>query len=197
MSSWRSGPRYLRCVQRLPNWGACSMLSEGDIRIFGPAMTMLATAFLLLLTGCERNTLDRQMEELCQKDGGAKVYEAVTLPASYFEHDGRLRLGPPLALGVSSPAESAKFRRVGDDEFRVITTRKVLVGVTANPAQGGGQLIRLHWAAYRWPDRKLLGEQVEYRRIGGDGFTFGFQPSSASCPRVERGVEQLVFVKEA
>jgi hypothetical protein len=63
------------------------------------------------------------------------------------------------------------------------------------PEQGSGQLLRLHWTIHRRSDNKLLGEQTEYRRSGGDLFTFGFQPSNASCPRVERDVEQLVFIK--
>lgn len=54
-----------------------------------------STALLLSLglAGCERWELDRQMEELCRKDGGVKVYEAVTLSAGEFSN-----VGEPLAM---------------------------------------------------------------------------------------------------
>ena len=157
------------------------------------ATITLAAVLLLNLAGCERWALDRQMEELCKKDGGVKVYETVTLPATYFEHSGRLKVSQSMAYGVSSEREETQFQRVGDDEYRIITKRQILAGATANPERGEGRLVRLHWAIYRWPDRKLLGEQVEYRRVGGDSFTFGFHPSSASCPRVDRDVQQIAF----
>ena len=49
----------------------------------GRRATLLLTfaALTTALAGCERWSLDRQMEELCKKDGGIKVYETVTLPA--------------------------------------------------------------------------------------------------------------------
>lgn len=47
---------------------------------------------MLALAGCERWALDQQMEELCKKDGGIRVYETVTLPASDFSN-----IGQPLA----------------------------------------------------------------------------------------------------
>ena len=54
----------------------------------------LACILLLLLSGCERWYLDSKMEELCAKDGGIKIYETVTLPASDFNE-----FGEPLGRG--------------------------------------------------------------------------------------------------
>ena len=147
----------------------------------------LATVSLLLLIGCERWALDRQMEELCKKDGGVKVYETVTLPASEFSN-----IGQPLARYARLATNDEE--RLGPD-YRYVTKREVLVGATANPQQGEGRLVRLYWAIYRRSDGKLLGEQVEYRRIGGDGFTFGFHPSNSSCPHGEHDVPTSVFMK--
>lgn len=42
-------------------------------------------AILASLAGCEKYALDRQMAELCKKDGGLEVYETVTLPRSAFD----------------------------------------------------------------------------------------------------------------
>lgn len=147
---------------------------------------MLATVFPLLLAGCERNTLDRQMEELCKKDGGVKVYETVTLSAREFEE---LRQYP---LTAKSPADFY------GPQYRAVSTKEALVGKNARAGTGEGQLSRLYWAIYRRADDRLLGEEVRYLRVGGDLLTFiGFQPSSASCPHVEHylGLGQSIFIK--
>ena len=129
------------------------------------------------------------MEELCKKDGGVKVYETVTLPASEFND-----LGQPLYRFIRPGV--APEDRLGLD-YRYVTRREVLVGEHANPAQGQGRLVRIRWAIYRRADEKLLGEQVQYERIGGDLFTFGFQPSRRSCPTLERGFDSNIFLKGA
>ena len=183
MSSKRSRPRHFRCVQRSSDWGACSALSKRETRTRGLVATMLATVFPLLLAGCERNTLDRQMEELCKKDGGVKVYETVTVPAHEYEAIWKF------ANTATSPADYY------GPKYRAVATREVLVGKDAKAGSGTGQLSRLYWAIHRRSDGRLLGEQVEYRRDGGDPFTFGFQPSSAACPHVEGSFAQSIFVK--
>ena len=123
------------------------------------------------------------MEELCKKDGGVKVYETVTLPPNQFET-------------LKSYATTA---RATEDyygpNYRFVSKREILVGRDAKAETGEGQLARLYWAIFRRSDNRLLGEQIEYRRNGGDAFTFGFQPSSNSCPRVDRGVAGAVFIK--
>ncbi len=155
-------------------------------------MRSLTSAFLLLaalaLSGCERWTLDKQMEELCKKDGGIKIYETVKLPSSEFSDTGTplFRYHRP---GV------AEEQRLGP-AYKFVSTRTVIAGPSANHEHGEGSLVRLYWGIYRRSDGKLLSEHVEYRRFGGDGFTFGFQPSSASCPRVDRGLEVSTFIKE-
>ena len=143
----------------------------------------VAVATSLGLAGCERWALDRQMEDLCKKDGGVKVYEKVTLPANEFN-----------ALGTEAAAAKSDEDFYGSN-FRYLSKREILVGKNAKAGTGEGQLARLHWAIYRRSDGHLLGEQTEYRRNSGDLFTFGFQPSSASCPHVDRDVAQMIFVK--
>ncbi|MBX9716300.1 MAG: hypothetical protein K2X42_06850 [Burkholderiaceae bacterium] len=142
---------------------------------------------MLSLAGCERWELDRQMEALCKKDGGIKVYETVTLPASEF--------GPGDEPLFKYRAIARSRAQIFGPDYKYSNDHETLAGKGANPETGSGQLVRLHWAIHRLADGKLLGEQVEYRRHGGDLFTFGFQPSSASCPSVKRDVAQLVFIK--
>ena len=155
----------------------------------------LAAILLFTLVGCERYALDRQMEELCKKDGGVKVYETVALPPGYFEHDGRLRVSQPMAFGPKSNGEETQFQRVGDDEYRIVSKKSYLVGKDADPTKGQGSLARRHTAVYRWSDKHLLGESIEYWRGGGDGFTFGFQPSGNFCPQPRTDIVQLVLLK--
>lgn len=142
---------------------------------------------LVGLAGCERYALDRQMEELCKKDGGIKVYETVTLPASEFSN-----VGQPLARYWKEGMP--KDERFGPD-YRYVETRDVLVGLHADPTKGEGQLVRSHQAIHRRMDGQLLGESVRYDRGGGDYFTFGFQPSGKSCPHFTKGLEQAIFIK--
>lgn len=153
----------------------------------------LAVISLLALAGCgfEARRLDAQMEELCKKDGGIKVYEQVTLPAEYFTASGGLTLGPLLAQ-----SSDTNFQRVGEDDFRILIQRTYLVGNRmTNLQSGNGVLTRTKVTVVRWKDKFLLGEQIWYARGGGDGFTFGFQPSGKSCPFFTHDLAQLIFVK--
>ena len=139
------------------------------------------------LGGCERWALDRQMEELCQKDGGIKVYETVTLPASDFSN-----IGQPLArYQQTARTEEELF---GPD-YKYVVKRDFILGPYARADRGEGQLTRWHQAIYRRSDGRLLGEAVRYNRSGGDGFTYGFQPSGKNCPDVRTGLELHIFVK--
>ncbi len=137
---------------------------------------------LLSLAGCERFALDRQMEELCKKDGGVKVHETVTLsPAEYDQ------------LSRYATAKNREYSY--GPEYRYVLRQEIVIGKDADPEKGQGRLSRWYSAIYRKSDNKLLGEAVSYGRTGGDGFTFGFHPSSNSCPRMSQGLDQMIFVK--
>jgi len=150
-------------------------------------MTRMKIASVLLLVialgGCERFTLDRQMEELCKTDGGVKVYETVTLSPAEYDR----------VLSYVTTAKSVEDYY--GPHYRYMRERKILIGENAQPEKGEGRLTRWHLAIYRQSDGKLLGESVEYTRAGGDGFTFGFQPSNNACPRQGISLATSVFVK--
>ncbi len=148
----------------------------------------IAVISLLTLAGCERWALDRQMEELCKKDGGIKVYETVTLPASDFSN-----IGQPLAR-YQQIAKSVEDL-LGPD-YKYIRKSEILVGKGANPLRGEGVLTRTYFAIYRRADNRLLAESVQYDRGGGDGFfTFGAQPSGNSCPKQNVEPSGSVFLR--
>jgi len=160
-------------------------------RVSGGYKRTVTTALIALLAlangGCERWRLDQQMEQLCKKDGGIKVYETVTLPASEFGPGGeplfKKRVPGTPREGILGP------------EYRYTTSMDILFGKGATTENGEGQLVRWHHAIYRRLDSRLLGESVVYIRSGGDLFTFGLQPSGSSCPRLKRDLTQSVFIK--
>jgi hypothetical protein len=144
-------------------------------------LILFATAASLV--GCERYALDRQMEELCKKDGGIKVYETITL--SPAEYDKLLKY-----VTIAKTQED-----IFGPDYRYVWISEALVGKDADPEKGQGRLTRNYLKIYRRSDGKLLGEAVTYGRSGGDGFTFGFHPSSKVCPHFERGLGDSVFIK--
>lgn len=142
-----------------------------------------AMSLLLALCACQRIALDRQMEELCTKDGGVKVYETVTLSPAEYDRVLHYKVTAKSTEDYYGP------------QYRYVRERTVLVGANARPEKGQGRLARTHFAVYRRSDGKLLGENVEYTRAGGDGFTFGFHPSTNACPRQGISLATSVFLR--
>lgn len=161
---------------------------RGGNLVRGVLSIALITAASLVLAGCERWALDRQMEALCKKDGGVKVYETVTLPASEFSDTGQ-----PLARYIPLAKTDAEY--LGPD-YRYVQRKETLFGMGTDPEQGEGQLSRWYSAIYRRSDGRLLGESISYGRSGGDWLTFGFQPSGNHCPKPRTDLIKSIFVKE-
>lgn len=140
------------------------------------------TAFWL--SGCEKYALDRQMEELCQKDGGIRVYETVKLPASMFDQNG-----DPFPDWRNRSVEN----RLGPS-YRFVREETYLK--QGNPVNGEGQLLRLSWKVIRKSDEKLLGEAVRYGRSGGDFILLGHFSSKGCPPQLgDATVINTVFIK--
>jgi hypothetical protein len=149
-------------------------------------VTMNATALMMALAGasCSKYALDQKMAELCKKDGGVKVYETVTLSAA--EYAGQLKF-----------STTASREDYYGPEYRFVEEYRVLVG-NANdpdPEVGRGRLSRWYSAIYRRADGRLLGEAVQYGRTGGDGVTFGSEPSNSQCPLPRVSLSQSIFVE--
>lgn len=140
---------------------------------------------VLALAGCEKYALDRQMEELCEKDGGVKVYETVTLPPEMFD-----QWGDPFPGWRGRKPED----RLGPDYLYEKETTHIKRG---DAFKGEGELRRTVVRIYRRSDRKLMGEAVAYGRSGGDFIPFA-HPSSKHCPIYKTDDEWViksVFVK--
>lgn len=131
-------------------------------------------AFLLLamlLAGCmgyvpgRQAYWDAQVSKMCEKDGGTKIYEVVELPKAQYDRlrdkFGELNVPPD----NSTTRETPFYRK---DEITYL--------LEGNPA-----VRRYELAVIRRSDRKVLGKQVVYSRVGGD-FPSPAHTSSFSCP---------------
>jgi hypothetical protein len=160
----------------------------------GVVLIAFAAALFLILSGCERWALDKQMEELCKKDGGVKVYEQVKVPTGWLDVAGR----PNLKVFPTRDVGGGMSRQVLADQY-VIETRRQDIKRASNDDPGfytEGRLSRYAIVVRRVADNKTLGEEVSYGRSGGD-LSLG-HPSYRSCPdpRPIPDVIQSVFVKE-
>jgi len=128
-------------------------------------------AIVPLLVGCEQSRVDALMEELCQKDGGIKIYERVILPKHLFN-----QYGTPLVFkGWDRLNEGYQFTW---DTERIKKDKPTLT--------------RYVYSVKRNEDKKLLGEYVVYMRIGGDLIWRPGPDSSKSCPTK---ANEIVFLK--
>lgn len=147
-------------------------------------LVFLATA-IGAVGGCEKYELDRQMEELCKKDGGVRVYETVTLPPEMFDQNGE-----PFPGWATRPPED----RVGPD-YRL--TWSITDLKRGEPLRGEGRLSQHRRAVVRLSDNKVLGESISYGRSGGDFIVLGHF-TSKTCPPGIGGSAPLihaVFIK--
>ena len=162
----------------------------GKIVMIKKLMRTAAAIFLAVLSatqlGCEKYKLDRQMEELCRKDGGVKVYEVAMLPHNMFDMRGN-----PFAGWELRPPE----QRLGNDYWMDYKTTYLKAG---NPLKGEGRLSRHHWRIFRKSDGKMLGEGVSYGRSGGDFIVVGHFTSNSCPPQFGEATALInsVFVKE-
>jgi len=117
----------------------------------------------LSISGCERekDRLDAEVRRLCEKDGGIKVYETITLPPDKFDKFGVVHV--PLRGNAKS-----------NDEF-------LFEWETTYFRKGSPEMWKNHFRLVRIKDGKLLGEAISYSRRGGD-FPGPWHDSSFGCP---------------
>jgi len=146
----------------------------------------IALVLLLSMMGCTTPSqwiADAQVDELCAKDGGIKVYETVTLPKERFNEWGQFVV------------HDEKYAKPTDEYYRVekITDIKG----SHNSGQMGDLIIyRNHWKIYRRIDHKLLGESIRYARMKGDIFIVD-APSGYTCPEKGTSIESQIFLKSS
>ncbi len=149
----------------------------------------------LLLLGCEKYALDKQMEELCAKDGGIKVYEKVVLPVEMFDKNGYPFPSNYRTKGQYFSDESGdRFEEMLDAKYRYIQLSIYIK--KGSPEKGEGLLLKSTEQVIRISDGKILAEGTRYGRSGGDFMAYAHF-TSTHCPFGEsyRGVLPSVFTK--
>lgn len=123
---------------------------------------------------------DRQVREMCAKDGGVRVYEVVKLPPEKFNQWGQPNFQIPI-----TPYNKLKE---ADDYYLEWEITKLKSGYL--------NLTRNHFSLIRHIDRKLLAESVSYSRGGGD-LPGPWASSSFTCPNKHKEIPlfQKIFVK--
>jgi len=125
----------------------------------------------------EKWMLDRQVRELCAKDGGVKVYETVTVSTEKFNEYGQVNFYHSKHGGNTLESE-------------YMLDRQLQYYHKGNPS-----LHRSSTLIVRKSDGKLLGESVFYKRGGGD-LPGPWQGSSFMCPEpsVKNDVLRQIFI---
>lgn len=123
---------------------------------------------------------DMRVKQMCKEDGGAVVHESLSMSIEEFSAlrpiQGTVRIPSIESGGLLDP---------------YVSQRKTTVLREWNP-----RVVRHHSVFIRQEDKKILGEQVSYSRIGGD-FPIGISHHSAfGCADVgiRLDIEKQIFV---
>jgi len=122
---------------------------------------------------------DYRVKEMCEKDGGTKVFERVSIPSTYLDKDGNIRI----PAKPSTPDKPLHFEAKPTDLFYYETIDE--------PIMSGYLAVGKHtFNVVRASDRKILATMIVYSRSGGDFPTFAHS-SSFSCPDPKSRPEPL------
>jgi len=116
---------------------------------------------------------DHKVKELCEKDGGVTVYEKVELTQ---EERKNIKI------------RNIKYATENDAYYSEFHSQAI--------KEGNPKLLKNEYFLYRNADKKLLGKQVDYTRIGGDIPTGVSHDSSYSCDQVgvSTEIQNAIFV---
>lgn len=131
-------------------------------KVLALALGVAILAAPALISNGVKAYYDRQVREMCARDGGVRVYETVKLPRERFDQLGQIRI------------PSKQDAKPGDeyyDEWRV-----------QHYKEGNPSIRRDHFLVYQRSDVKLLGEAISYARLGGD-LPGPWHGSSFRCPK--------------
>ncbi len=160
--------------------------SDRDVMAGRSKASLALMSICLLMAGCEKYALDRQMEDLCRQDGGVKIYETIALDPEEFDKDG-----VPMGRFWSDRKLAGSVGRLGPS-YRYETHQKVIKD--GNPLKGSGRLTRFTQEIFRVNDGKLLGRSVWYGRAGGDFIVLGHW-STSGCPDAGPSLLSGVFAR--
>lgn len=145
---------------------------------------------VLLLTGCEKFALVRQMNELCKKDAGVKIYNEVKLPRDRFDKFGNLIPLIPYGNGE----EISISRRYFLGEYGEDYESKIIINGKTDGSLEGRSLNRYRVSIVRTKDNKIMGEKIDYGVTTG---TIWYELwGGASCPSNNIDLRRSIFKPE-
>ncbi len=151
-------------------------------------MIPVGIVLFLILTICfyegRKAYWDSEVREMCEKDGGVKVYAKITIAREQYEK--LPKSGGSVAILPEAHSKS--------DEPAFAVEKEIVLKEWAPRVARWEKLIK------RRSDGKVIGILVTYYRSGGDSPISYAHPSSFSCPEQEKYyLDQANFfaVKEA
>lgn len=155
-----------------------------------PLSISFVIGLVFLVSGCEKWQLDQQVQELCAKDGGVKVYEVVKLPTSKFDKWGLIKL-------YSERQEIRDAYRNDEKEIHMEHALGIEYVFSSDDyfyRKGNPSMVRYRHQVVRRSDGKLIGETVSYGRGGGD-LPGPWEPSNSHCPPTSESSEIALLKK--
>lgn len=146
-----------------------------------PMRIPILVILLASVTGCvtpNQRLYDAEVDRLCAKDGGMRVFEQHPLPSSNFDENGYLKL----------PANST-WQAVVGPAFKYVYEKELIKGSQAQSAR----VWRYSQKLFHAGSERLVGEAVLYVRAGGD-LLGGFTESNYRCG-AKADLLQNVFFK--
>ncbi len=124
---------------------------------------------------------DHRVTQMCEKDGGATVFESINISQDEYK-----KLG---GINGAIPIPPERYKK-DSPYFDRTDTKKI--------HEWNPEVIKRKTEIIRSADGKILGKQITYSRIGGDTPTGIMHPSSFSCRDVAgvklRIVRQIFIV---
>ena len=136
-------------------------------------ITLSSAALLYACATPSQVYWDNKVKELCEKDGGVTVYETVELTK---EEKEKLQI------------RNTKYATKNDMYYSEIYSENI--------SDGNPKIFKTKYLIFRSSDKKLIGKQVDYGRIGGDIPNGISHPSSYSCDKagISTEIEKEIFI---
>lgn len=127
------------------------------------AISALVMSWFIWVAVGEMWWVDRQVKELCAKDGGVTIYETVRLSPEKYD-----------ALRQVNFIVTPEYLLKSTDEYYSKSEHLTL-------QENNPKVLRNHYQIIRRSDDKILGEYISYGRSGG-GLPGPWHGSSLLCP---------------
>ena len=141
----------------------------------GIVLVVLLSAWLGIPT-FNKWQADKMVDELCAKDGGARVYETVRLPSRMFN-----QYGQPEIYFKSQLYRPKSITESNNTGLYFDLETKDIIGNHNSTNISTLAVWKMRITLHREINSKMLGETVLYARRGGDAVG-PWHPSSYSCP---------------